>query len=74
MILFLLKKAFGNEKGHVHILYPYSLKPSVQLLLDILPDSIACGLYDHAALHTGIIAQLGFLYHIRVPLREVHIH
>ena len=74
MVLFLLQQALGYEDRHVDILHPCLLKPSVHLLLDVLPDCVAGRLNHHASLDAGIIAQLRLLYHIRIPLGEILIH
>ena len=74
MILFLFKQALGNKDRHVYILYTCLLKSPVQLILDILPDCIPCGLDHHTSLNAGVIAQLSLLYHIRIPLGKILIH
>ena len=74
MILFLLKKAFRNEHGHIDIFHARFLEPLVQLLLDQLPDRVAVGLDRHAALHARILDQLRLLHHVGVPLGEILIH
>ena len=74
MILLLLKKAFRNKYRHIYVLHACFLKSAVQLLLDILPDRIARRLDYHTALYACIIAEFCFLYHIRIPLGEIHVH
>ena len=74
MILLFLKKAFRNKYRHIYVLHACFLKSAVQLLLDILPDCIARRLDYHTALYACIIAEFCFLYHIRIPLGEIHVH
>ena len=74
VILLFFQQALRDEHGHVYILYPCLLEPTVQLLLNIFPDGITGGFDDHAAFYAGIIGQLGLLYHVRIPLCEIHIH
>ena len=74
MILLFLQKTLRNEHRHIYILYTCLLKFCIQLSLNLLPDRIACRLDDHTALNAGVITQLCFLYHIGIPLCEIHIH
>ena len=74
MILLLLKKAFRNKYRHIYVLHACFFKSAVQLLLDILPNRIARRLDYHTALYACIIAEFCFLYHIRIPLGEIHVH
>ena len=43
-------------------------------MLNILPDRITGRFDRHAAFYARIGAQLCFLYHIGIPLREILIH
>ena len=74
MVLFLLQQTLRYKDGHVYVLHPCLLKPSVHLLLDVFPDCVAGRLNHHASLDAGIIAKLRLLYHIRIPLGEILIH
>ena len=74
VVLFLLQQAFGDEHGHVHVLHAQLFKAPVQVRLHVFPQGIAVGLDDHAALHAGIVHQLGLFHHVGVPLGEVFLH
>ena len=74
MIFFLFQKALRYKHWHVHILYTCPLKCSVQLLLNLFPNRIACRFNNHTTLHTRIITQLRLLYHVCVPLCEILLH
>lgn len=74
VVLLLLQQALRDKQGHVHVLHARGLEPAVQLILDVLPDRVARGFDHHAALHAGVVAQLGLFHHIRIPLGEIHVH
>ena len=74
VILFLLQKRFGNEHGHINVLVTECLEARVEILLNVLPNSVAVGAEDHAALNAGVVSQLGFFYYVCVPLTEIHVH
>ena len=74
MVFLLLKQTLRYEHWHVYILHPGLFKCRVKLLLNLLPDGIACGFDNHTALHARVVAQLRLLHDICVPLREILLH
>ena len=74
MILFLLQQALRDQHGHGHVLMSVPFEHSVQNLLDILPDGVAIGAHDEAALDAGVIHQLCLGANIGEPLGKVHFH
>ena len=74
MILFLLQQALRNQARQVYILNTGLLEPSVQLLLDILPDRVTGRLDHHESLELRISRQLCLFDNVRVPLGEVLLH
>ena len=74
VILFLLKQALRNQHRKVYILHARLFETAVQLMLNVLPDCIACRFDDHAALYACVITQLCFFYNVRIPLREILVH
>ena len=51
-----------------------ALNALVQFIAVILPDRISGRFDNHAALYTGVIRKLCFLYDVRIPLGEIFIH
>ena len=74
MILLLVQQGLRNEHGKIYILYSYCFESCIQLLLDQLPDRIACGLNYHTSFYAGVITQLCFLHYIGIPLGEIFFH
>ena len=74
MIFFFLKQTFRDQHRHVYILYAGLFESAIQLMLDILPDCIACWFDRHTSFYAGIIDQLCFFYHIGIPLCKIFIH
>ena len=74
VILLLLQKGFGDQHGHIYIFVARGLESCIQILLDIFPDRIAVGTDNHAAVHAGIVNQLGLLDNVGVPLTEINVH
>ena len=71
MVLLLLQQALGDKQRHRHVLMAGRLEHPVQNVLDVLPDRIAVGAQDHAALDRGVVHQLRLLADIGVPLGKV---
>ena len=74
MVLFLLKKALGDQHGHGHVLVAVALEHPVKDLLNILPDSVAVGAEDEQALYPGVIDQLRLGAYVGEPLGKVDLH
>ena len=74
MILLFLKKRFRNKHGHVHVLHACFFEFPVKLMLDIFPEGISRRFDDHTSFYAGIPAQLGFFYHVGIPLGEILLH
>ena len=55
MILFLLKKAFGDKHRHGDIFMPVTLEHTVKNLLNVFPNRVTVGAQNEAALYTGVI-------------------
>src|SRR6185436_15072344 len=47
------------------------LDPAVHLRLHVLPDRVAVGADDHAALDRPVVGELRLQHHVEVPLRVV---
>ena len=71
VVLLLLEQALGDEDGHGHVLMAGGLEHAVQDVGDVLPDGVAVGAQDHAALHAGIVHQLRLEAHVGVPLGKI---
>ena len=65
------EEVFGNEQGEVGVLHTRLLEHRVELMLHLLPDSIAVGLDRHAASHGGLLGQVGLHHQVVEPLRVV---
>ena len=74
MILFFLKKAFGNKHRHGDVLMPVALEHTVKNLLNVFPDRVTVGAQNEAALYSGIIDELSLGAHVGEPLRKVDLH
>ena len=74
VVFFLLQKAFRDEQGHIDVFMSQRLEALVHLLLDQLPDGVAVGADDHAALDAGIVDQVRLFDHVRIPLGEILLH
>ena len=74
VILFLLQQALRDEHGHGDVGVPVALEHAVEDLLDILPNRVAVGAHDVAALDSGIIDKLRLGAHVGEPLGEVLLH
>ena len=70
MILFSLKKAFGNKHGHHDVFVAESLESRVEILLNVSPNCIAVGSDYHAALKRGILGKLCLSYNIGIPFAK----
>ena len=74
MVLLPLQQTLRNEQGHGHVAVAGGLKLGVQHAHDVLPDGVAVGAQDEAALHAGIIHQLRLGAHVGEPLGKIHLH
>ena len=71
VLRFLLQERFRNEQRKIRILMARRLELVVERALHALPDPIAVGANDHAALHGRIVRQLAAQHHLVVPRAEV---
>ena len=67
----LVEEALRDEQREVGVDVAGVLEAPVELALDRLPDRVALGADDHAALDRRIVGQLGRLDDVEVPLRVV---
>ena len=74
MILFFLKKAFGDKHRHGDVLMPVALEHTVKNLLNVFPNRVTVGAQNEAALNSGIIDELSLGAHVGEPLRKVDLH
>ena len=74
MVLLHIEQALRDKHRKIYILHSRSLEPLIHLLLDQLPDCVACGLEHHASLYAGVVHKLSLLNYIRVPLCKIHLH
>ena len=68
---FLLQEAERDEQREVGVDVTGLLEAPVERRLDILPEGVAVGPDDHAALDRGVVGQLGFLNDIGIPARVI---
>src|SRR5258708_39011943 len=71
MFGFFFEETFRDEQGEIGVLMACFLEAIIQLILDILPQRVAVGLYDHAAAHGRIIRQVRALDKFVIPLRVI---
>jgi hypothetical protein len=64
----LLQVALGDEQREVGVLVAQVLEHLVQDALHVLPDGIAIGTDDHAALHVRVVGELRLLDQVHIPL------
>ena len=74
VILLLLEQAFGDKHRHIYVLVSESLESCVEVVLDILPNSVSVGADDHTALNARVIYQLCLFYNVGVPLSKINVH
>jgi hypothetical protein len=67
----LLEEALGDEEGEIGVDVARVLDAAVHKPLNVLPDGVAVGPYDHHPLHRGVIGELGLLNDLDVPLRKI---
>ncbi len=68
VLSFLLQKTLRNQQREVHILMARGLETIVELALQQLPDSVAVGLDDHAALDDlGGLGHVALQYDVLIP-------
>ena len=65
---FLPQKRRRNQQREIGVDVPRLLEGAVELGLQVLPDRVARGAYDHAAAHGRVVGQLGGLDDIQIPL------
>ena len=65
------QQAFRDEQRKVGVDVAGRLEPSIERLLDQLPDRIAVRTDDHAALDRRVVGELRLPNHVEIPLREV---
>ncbi len=71
MILFALQKALGNKHGHIDVFVTGLLEASVHVRLHQLPNRVAVGTDNHAALDARIISQLRLFDNVGVPFCKI---
>ena len=74
MILFLLKKAFGDQHRHIYVFMSGFFKAGIEDFLDIFPDRVTIGTEYNTATHARIFAKLGFYNNVGIPFGKIDIH
>ena len=74
VVLFLLEQAFGDKHRHTNVFVSRFLEHTVKNALNILPDSIAVGSYNHTALNACVLNKLSLFADVCVPLSEILVH
>ena len=72
VVSFFGKIALGDEHREVSILHTGSLKTSIQILLNALPNGIAIRFNHHTAAHIGLFGKVCFHHQFVVPARVIY--
>src|SRR6185312_4938559 len=65
------QKTLGSEQREVSVDVPGLLESPIESLLDQLPDGVAVGTDDHAALDGRVVRQLGTPNDVEIPAGEI---
>ena len=66
--------AVGYEHRKVCVFMSRSLKATVQLLLNMLPNLVAVGTNNHRSLNGTVVYKLSLKHYVGIPLRKIHRH
>src|SRR4026207_405713 len=71
VLLLALEQALRDEEREVGVDVAGLLDAPVHVALHVLPDAVAVGLDDHAALDRAVVGEVGLEHDVQVPLRVI---